>query len=157
MSIFNILWPVFALVALIFGILFATVITRFRYMKSTPPGRGDFADNASMSRYFGPIAAPSDNLRNLFEMPVLFLTLVALLLITRHADNVQVVLAWLFVAFRYAHSIIHLAMRNVRLRFFAYFASTVVLSAMWIGFFIDMVAAAQAYSAAMSGIGAVAP
>jgi hypothetical protein len=153
MVILDIIWPVFALVVLIFGVLFATVVARFRHMKATPPGRGDFADNASMSRYFAPIAAPSDNLRNLFEMPVLFFALVALLLITRHADYAQVALGWLFVAFRCAHSMVHLATKNVRLRFLAYFASTVVLSAMWIGFFVDMVAAAQAYSAAMSAAG----
>jgi hypothetical protein len=71
-------------------------------------------------------------------------------LITRHADQVQVLLAWAFVVLRAAHSVIHIGRNKVTVRFFVYLAACAVLSAMWIGFAVDMVPAAGSYHAAMS-------
>ncbi len=157
MVLLNVIWPTFALVTLIF-VVWATLVTqRMRHLKRTPPARGDFASNASMNAYFEPASAASDNLRNLFEMPVLYFALVPLMLITQHANPVQVVLAWVFVGFRAAHSVIHIGPKAVQARFIVYLLSVVVLSAMWIGFFIDMVGAAHAYTVAMDAAAAARP
>ncbi len=153
MVILNIIWPTFALVALIFVVWVTLVVVRMRHLKTTPPAADDFVTGEAALRYFRPVEMPANNLANLFEMPVLFFALVPLLLITNHANHIQVLLAWLFVAFRAGHSFVHIVARTVQARFLAYLASVVVLTIMWIGFFVDMVMAAQAYSAAMAVAG----
>src|SRR5450830_1085162 len=52
---------------------------------------------------------------NQFELPVLFYVLTILEIITRHADLVFVVLAWIFVLMRFAQAYVHTT-RNVVLR-----------------------------------------
>jgi hypothetical protein len=134
----TILWPTFALVALIFSVVMAMATKRFAYMKTSPPRRENFVSSQAQKAYFAPIDSPASNLANLFEMPVLFFALVPLLLIFRHADHIQVGLAWLFVALRALHSFIHVTEGRALLRFRAYLASCIILSAMWVGFAIDM-------------------
>lgn len=133
-----ILWPTFALVLLIFVVWTTLVVQRLTLIKRTPPGRGDLASSAGSQRYFAPVEMPANNLANLFEMPVLYFALVPLLLLTHHAGHLDVALAWLYVALRAVHSFIHIGPKRVPPRFFAFLASCAVLSAMWIGFAIDM-------------------
>ena len=54
--------------------------------------------------------------QNQFEMPVLFYVLTILALITKHADVLFVVMAWIFVLSRLAHATIHCTTNNLRLR-----------------------------------------
>ena len=150
MVILNIIWPTFAMVALVFVVWVTLFVQRTRHMKASPPTGEDFATGDAARRYFTPVEMPANNLINLFEMPVLYFALVPLLLITAHANGAQVVLAWLFVALRAAHSFIHIGPKNVQARFIVYLASTIVLAMMWIGYFIDMVGAAYVYSQAMA-------
>jgi hypothetical protein len=137
----DILWPTFALVALVFVVWFVLFVQRFGHMRRNPPPPDAFADGESALRYFRPVELPANNLANLFEMPVLYFALVPLLLITRHGDHVQVALASVYVAARVIHSVIHIAGGSILARFVVYLASCVVLSAMWIGFAADMLAA----------------
>ncbi|TPG39091.1 MAPEG family protein [Sphingomonas koreensis] len=148
---FGILWPTFALVALIFVVWVVLFVQRFAHIKRNPPSAADFADGDAAMRYFRPVEMPANNLANLFEMPVLFFALVPLLLITRHADHLQVLLAWVFVVLRCVHSVIHIGPKKVQPRFLVYLASCAVLLAMWIGFFVDMLHAASVYHAALGG------
>jgi hypothetical protein len=150
----NIIWPTFALVALIFAVWLTMFVQRYRHIGRTPPGQEDFASSASTNRYFEPVEMSGNNLRNLFEMPVLFFALVPLLLLTQKADLAQIVLAWLFVLCRITHSLIHIGRKGMPQRARIYVVSTVILMAMWIGFFVDMVAAAHSYSEAMRAMGA---
>jgi len=136
-----ILWPTFALVAWIYAVWFWMYVERFALMRATPPTRDDFATMEAGKRYFAPVEMPAANLINLFEMPVLFFALVPLLLITHHANHIQVTLAWIYVALRVAHSLVQIVVLRVPLRFFVYLASCAVLAAMWIGFAVDMAAA----------------
>ena len=133
-----ILWPTFALVALIFAVVMAMAVKRFGYIRSTKPRREDFATSAAQKAYFQPIDSAAHNLANLFELPGLFFALVPLLLIFHHAGHIQVALAWLYVALRALHSFIHITNRPALGRFRTYLASCVVLSVMWIGFAVDM-------------------
>ena len=149
---FNILWPTITLVALIFVVWMIMYYQRFAHMRRNPPSAQDFSDGASAMRYFAPVEMPANNLRNLFEMPVLYFALVPLLLITHHANHIQVILAWAYVILRVIHSFIHIGPKRVPPRFLIYVASCAVLSAMWIGFTIDMATAASAYDAAMANI-----
>ncbi len=139
-----ILWPVFAMVALVFAVWLALFVQRFGHMRRTPPRAEDFADGEAAARYFRPVEMPANNLANLFEMPVLFFALVPLLVVTRHADHAQALLAWCYVASRAVHSAIHIGRGPVKARFGAYLLSCALLSAMWIGFAADMAHAAAA-------------
>jgi hypothetical protein len=79
---------------------------------------------------------------NLFEMPVLFYVGVIMIYITQQVSYVLVGLAWAYVAIRLVHSAIHLGSNDVNLRFFAYFASAVVLLVMWGALFVQLLRAA---------------
>jgi len=139
----GILWPTFALVALIFTVWFILFVQRIGHMRRNPPRAEDIATGEAAMRYFTPVEMPANNLRNLFEMPVLYFALVPLLLITHHANHLQVLLAWIFVALRALHSFIHIGPKKVMPRFMIYLASCITLSAMWIGFAIDMLSVPQ--------------
>lgn len=73
---------------------------------------------------------PANNLRNLFEVPVVFYALCLLLIATGASDGLYVALAWTFVALRGLHSLVQCTSNIVRLRFAAYFLSCLVLWAM---------------------------
>ena len=149
---FAILWPTFALVLLIFVVWCVLFVQRFRHMRRNPPTEADLATGDGALRYFQPVEMAANNLRNLFEMPVLYLALVPLLLITHHGNHLQAVLAWVFVGLRVIHSFIHIGPKKVPARFMVYFASCVMLAAMWIGFFVDMLHAASLYHQAMDAM-----
>lgn len=154
MIILNIIWPVFAMVLLTFAVWFTLFVQRLGHLKRNPPDLTDFATGEAAGRYFQPVEMPANNLANLFEMPVLFFALMPLLIYTQQASAAQVVLAWLYVALRAVHSLIHIGPKKVPQRLMVYLASCAVLLAMWIGFGIDMVAAAARYHQALETIAA---
>jgi hypothetical protein len=80
---------------------------------------------------------------------VLFLALVPLLLLTGRAGVAQVLLAWAYVGARAVHSWIHVTHNRVPARFRAFLVSVAILSAMWIGFFVDCVMLARQASRLM--------
>lgn len=139
----SILWPTFAMIALIYAVWFVLYVQRFALMKRQPPTADNFASGEAAKRYFSPAEMPANNFVNLFEMPVLFFALVPLLMLTHQAGHVQVTLAWIYVALRALHSFIQIVVRKIPPRFVVYLASCVVLSAMWIGFFVDMLGVAK--------------
>ena len=73
----------------------------------------------------------SDNLRNLFELPVLFYAGVLVAHATGVTSATLLALAWSFVALRIAHSLVHCGYNRVMHRFGVYVAGSVVLWAMW--------------------------
>ena len=74
--------------------------------------------------------------RNQFEMPVLFYVLMILLIITKHADVVMVVLAWIFVLCRIVHATIFVTSNYVPMRGISYGVGVLVLLIMWIIFIV---------------------
>ena len=72
---------------------------------------------------------------NQLELPVLFYVLTILAIVTRHADLLFVVLAWVFVVFRLLHVYIHLTSNHLGRRFAMFATGAVVLVVMW-GIFI---------------------
>ena len=146
LSPFALLWPCFALVALILSIWITLVIKRLDHIRRNPPKSEDLATGEAAKRYFAPVEMPANNLANLFEMPVLFFALVPLLLMFRQVTAAQIMLAWIFVALRALHSIAHIATCDVRLRFRVYILSVAVLVAMWVGFFVDAWIASRLYA-----------
>jgi len=92
----------------------------------------DLADTSHAQTLLKSVSGPSDNLKNLFEMPVLFYAATLTLYVTELANYVYLTLASLYVVLRYAHSLIHVTYNNVMHRFTVYFLSTLVLWAIWI-------------------------
>jgi len=73
------------------------------------------------------VANPSDNLKNLFEIPVLFYTLVLYLFVTQQVDPTYVTAAWIFVVFRVLHSFVHCTFNLIILRFYLYLIATLAV------------------------------
>lgn len=73
----------------------------------------------------------ADNLRNLFEMPVLFYALCLGLAVTGLATPLFTTGAWLYVVLRALHSFIHCTYNRVMHRFTVYAASSVLLFVLW--------------------------
>lgn len=80
----------------------------------------------------------SDNFRNLFEVPVLFYALAGVALATGHTPGWLVVGAWLFVALRVLHSLIHCTYNKVMHRLAVFLTSFIVVVALWIAFFLSL-------------------
>ena len=70
---------------------------------------------------------PSDNLKNLFELPVLFYAICLYLYVTQQVDGTYVTAAWIFFGFRIIHSGVHCLTNNVKLRFGMYCVSAFAL------------------------------
>lgn len=73
------------------------------------------------------VSNPSDNLKNLFELPVLFYALGNYLYVTSQVDGVYVLLSWIFVGFRILHSLVHCTINRIILRFYLYLTAAVAL------------------------------
>jgi len=89
-------------------------------------------DRAAAHELLPDSAPSSNNLKNLFELPVLFYAAVLLSLVLMIQDPLLVQLAWGFVILRVLHSVIHCTYNNVNHRFAAYALSTLFLLFMWI-------------------------
>ena len=74
------------------------------------------------------------NLMNLLEMPILFYVVCISFYVTRHVTAGVVTLAWVYVALRLLHSVVHLTTNRVIVRFSLFAAGNVVLVAQWIAF-----------------------
>jgi hypothetical protein len=83
-------------------------------------------------------AQAANSYANQFELPVLFYVLTILALVTRHADLIFVLLAWLFVIFRVLQAYVHVTSNVVRLRGSFFAVSALVLMIMWAIFIIEV-------------------
>lgn len=138
MSIATILLPVFVLVALTFALMVMMARSRVGALK-----RGDvkMSDVALGQSNWPPRAQQISNCyHNQFQLPVLFYVLTILAIITRHADYLFVVLAWVLVLSRYVHAYVHCTTNYVRHRFNAFLVGALVLLVMWIIFAVHILA-----------------
>jgi hypothetical protein len=112
--------PFFAMIALTFVVwvyMYARRIPFIIRSKFTP----EQLSPVELARLSPPaVANPSDNLKNLFELPTVFYALVLFLYVTNHVDATYVLAAWLFVGFRVLHSAVHCTFNFVPLRFWLY-------------------------------------
>jgi hypothetical protein len=77
---------------------------------------------------------------NQLEIPVLFYVLTILAIITRHADFLFVVLAWIFVLVRIAHAYVHVTSNRISVRGPVFGLCLLVLIVMWIIFIVRILA-----------------
>jgi hypothetical protein len=69
----------------------------------------------------------ADNLKNLFELPVLYYGLCMYLFLSGNVDAAYVFGAWLFLVLRILHSVVHCTSNIVMVRFYSYAAGATVL------------------------------
>ena len=123
----------------IFGPFFATIfltllvwvymyIRRISFITSNKLSSQELAAPGALAQLSPPgVANPSDNLKNLFEIPVLFYALVLYLFVTNQVDAVYVTAAWVFVVFRVLHSAVHCTFNLIMLRFYLYLIATLAV------------------------------
>ncbi len=111
-------------------VLLRLLLVRVSEMKARRLGMQDVSTSLKVGAKLSNVQA-ADNFRNLFEMPVLFYALCAVLLATQQATAMLVQAAWVYVGLRYVHSLIQCSYNNVTHRFVVYFASSMLLLGMW--------------------------
>lgn len=126
------LLPLLAQVFLTFVVWFYLYALRLPEIRNKGIDVRDLKDRAESHRLLPVSAAASNNLKNLFEMPVLLYAAVLLSLVMMIQDPLLVGLSWAFVALRAVHSFIHCTYNNVNHRFVAYALSCLALIFMWI-------------------------
>lgn len=124
------IWPVVAMVVLTIMVWLRMFQTRVGEMKRRRIHPQSVATSSQMLQSVEDSRA-ADNFRNLFELPVLFYTAIALALYTGAGGTPILVLAWVFVALRVLHSAIHCTYNKVIHRFRAYVFGGFVLWALW--------------------------
>lgn len=125
--------------SVIFGPFFATIfltlvvwvymyIRRISFINRNRISPADLARSGALAeRSPAAVNNPSDNLKNLFEIPVIFYALVLYLFVTKHVDTVYVLAAWIFVVFRVLHSAVHCTFNLIMLRFYLYLAAALAV------------------------------
>jgi len=136
MSVQAVLLPLFVEVALTFVLLFWTGNLRFREVGS---GEVKVRDIALREPNWSTRTTQVANAyHNQLELPVLFYIVTILEWVTRQADLLFVVLAWLFVLLRIGHAGVHVTSNRVSRRFAFFAAGAVVLLVMWVIFAVRL-------------------
>ncbi len=138
MTIRAVLLPLFVEVFLTFALVFWTASARTGALRS---GQAKMKDTAlGQPNWPVRVTQIANSYNSQFQMPVLFYVLTILAIVTRHADFLFVVMAWLFVVLRVVHVYIHTGSNYVPNRFYAFAAGVFVLLAMWVVFAVRILA-----------------
>ena len=103
-------------------------IRRISFIRKNNIGPREMAVPGALAQISPPaVSNPSDNLKNLFEVPLLFYALALYLFVTGQVDAVYVNTGWVFVLFRVLHSAVHCTFNLVMLRFYLYLIATLAV------------------------------
>jgi hypothetical protein len=120
--------PFFATMVLTLVVWVYMYVRRIAFIQGNRVNSQDLAAPGKLAEISPPeVSNPSDNLKNLFEIPVLFYAIVLYLFATHQVDRAYVGAAWVFVAFRVLHSAVHCTFNLVILRFYLYLISTLAV------------------------------
>ncbi len=134
-----ILQPVAALMLLTLVVWVVMYARRFAYIISNKIEAQSVASPELLNAVLPEaVNRPSNNLKNLFELPLIFYAVCISLLVLQEADAWFVNMAWAYVALRAAHSAVHCSLNIVLVRFAAYALSSVVLWMMVIRFALKL-------------------
>nr|WP_210260559.1 MULTISPECIES: MAPEG family protein [unclassified Rhizobium] len=124
-------WPMVAHAVLVF-ILYALLGWRRRVLvKAGRIQPVNFRENHSANEPAESLVV-RNSLANQFELPLLF-HVCCILLYTTQADNLPaVILAWIFVATRYAHAFVHVTSNDLRYRSPLFALGFAALVGMWV-------------------------
>lgn len=105
---------------------------RFTAVRSGRVKRSDIVNNSKA--WPEDVLKIGNNFDNQFQLPMLWYACIGFALITGMVDTLLVVLAWVFLASRMAHSFVHVGGNTLPLRFYVYLAGFAVLMLMWLWF-----------------------
>jgi hypothetical protein len=80
---------------------------------------------------------------NQLETPVLFYVLTVLAIVTRQADLLFVVMAWLYVLVRIGHACVHVTSNRLSVRGPVFGLSMLILMVMWLIFMVRILASSS--------------
>lgn len=127
-----ILYPMFAMVVLTFIVLLTTAIYRINLIRRRQISIGYYRTFEGDVKLPPKFAQLTNNFNNLTQMPILFYAACAANLALGIEDGTPAILAWLFVALRAIHSLIHTTYNNVNHRFFTFVLANISLLALWL-------------------------
>jgi hypothetical protein len=119
--------PFFAMVFITLLVWVYMYIRRISFITSRKLTPKDLIPGAFAQISPPSVSNPSDNLKNLFEIPIVFYALVLYLFITKQVDAVYVSASWVFVVFRALHSVVHCTFNRIILRFYLYLLATIAV------------------------------
>lgn len=130
-------YPMFAMFSLTAAVL------RILFMRRVRAVRNKQVPLAFFSTYQGvepeATAQASRHFVNLFEAPLLFYVVCLAAMTIHHVSLALLALAWAYVLARVLHSWIHLGRNRIGNRIRTYFASWLVLAAMWVVLLIEVI------------------
>jgi hypothetical protein len=126
-----IILPMLALVALTFAVWVYMYVTRIGEMRRKKIEAQRLDTRLHAQGLLTDSAVVADNLKNLFEMPILFYAALLLSMVLMIQDPLLVQLSWSFVALRFVHSLVHCTYNRVMHRFLAYLTSCLILLLIW--------------------------
>lgn len=123
--------PILALVALTFTVWVYMYISRISEMRRKRIDAQRLDTRVHAQQLLTDSAVVADNLKNLFEMPILFYAGLLLAMVLMIQDSLLVQLSWGYVVLRIVHSLVHCTYNRVMHRFIAYLASCLILILIW--------------------------
>ncbi len=139
MSQFAIFLPMFAMFVLTFVVWVYMYSKRIPFIQNADFDIGTISAEEFTRRSPADVVNPSDNLKNLFELPVLFYALCIYLFAVGSVDELFIILAWVFVAFRILHSAMHCTVNIVIVRFALYAVASLALWVMMFRALLDLI------------------
>jgi hypothetical protein len=133
----NLVYPALALIFWIF-IVGLILIKRRRDALLSRAVRPEQV-NVSTEAYPIPARLASANFSNQFESPVIFFALIMLAMEVKATSHLMTLLAWLYVASRIVHTLIHIGPNKLPLRGAIYGVGMVALLGLWLGVVLAVV------------------
>jgi len=127
----TILAPAFALAAWTMVILLMIAFRRLQAGFNGTVSPREYALGES-GRVTPAVSLPNRNYMNLLELPLLFYVVCLIAFVTGSASGAVIALAWVYVALRVLHSLIHITYNDVLHRFVAFASSNVILLVIWV-------------------------
>jgi hypothetical protein len=134
MTLPMILAPLFVLVVMTFVLLFTIPIRSVPLLRRGEVRVPDI--DLRQPNWPRPIQQINNSYTSQFELPVLFYVLTVLAIITKHADLLFVIMAWIFVLARLAHAYVHVTSNDVNVRGPVFGVGALVLAVMWLIFMV---------------------
>jgi hypothetical protein len=127
----KLVYPALALIFWIFVVLGILFLRRKAAFAAKQVRMADVA--VSTEAYPQPARLAAANYANQFETPVLFFALIMLAMEVGATSYIMAALAWLYVATRVVHTLVHIGSNDLRLRAPVFALGVALLFGMWIG------------------------
>ena len=132
----QIFYPAFAMFSWISIMLFYLAYVRIKAVKGREIKFSQFKLQEGMPEK---IQQVSNNVNNLFQVPLLFFIGCLFLLVLDKVTPLNLFLSWGFVLLRIVHSWVHISENDVNLRFFSFALGVIFLIIIYAGLFLELI------------------